>query len=312
MSEDGSQLPECVPHLFPELTAEKHKGQAGRVGVIGGSEEYTGAPYFAAVTAMKVGADQAHVFCAKDASVVIKSYSPDLIVHPTLDGKTAEKDISSLFERLSVLIVGPGLGRTDATLKTVESLIKAARELELPIVIDADGLWLVNQKPEVIKGYQKAILTPNLMEAKRLWIALKLPEDQWDKKAASVKKMSQQLGNVGLIVKGPRDIFSDGVRVLESSEEFGLKRCGGQGDIMSGAVGVFYSWALQMEKENANAVLKKFGPVCCAAYAASLLTRRCSRLAFEELGRSMLASDMLKKIPQVVNEMQGTLSKKKS
>ena len=50
--------------------------------MIGGCAEYTGAPYFAAMAALRCGADLAHVFCAEAAAPVIKSYSPELIVHP--------------------------------------------------------------------------------------------------------------------------------------------------------------------------------------------------------------------------------------
>ncbi|KAI3355821.1 hypothetical protein L3Q82_004384 [Scortum barcoo] len=73
-----------VKSIVPPLTSKKHKGQDGRIGIIGGCQDYTGAPYFAAISALKVGADLSHVFCAKDAATVIKSYSPELIVHPVL------------------------------------------------------------------------------------------------------------------------------------------------------------------------------------------------------------------------------------
>jgi NAD(P)H-hydrate repair Nnr-like enzyme with NAD(P)H-hydrate dehydratase domain len=64
------------------LDPTAHKGRRGKVAVIGGCAEYTGAPYFAAMAALRCGADLAHVFCAEAAAPVIKSYSPELIVHP--------------------------------------------------------------------------------------------------------------------------------------------------------------------------------------------------------------------------------------
>ncbi|XP_026971635.1 ATP-dependent (S)-NAD(P)H-hydrate dehydratase isoform X4 [Sagmatias obliquidens] len=75
---------QLVRNVVPPLAAWKHKGQAGRIGVVGGCPEYTGAPYFAAISALKVGADLSHVFTTQDAAPVIKSYSPELIVHPVL------------------------------------------------------------------------------------------------------------------------------------------------------------------------------------------------------------------------------------
>lgn len=61
-----------------------HKGQHGKVSVIGGSAAYTGAPYFAAFSAMQVGADYGNVYCTKEAAQPIKSYSPELVVLPMM------------------------------------------------------------------------------------------------------------------------------------------------------------------------------------------------------------------------------------
>lgn len=72
-------------YLVPKLTNGMHKGEAGRIGIIGGSLEYTGAPYYAGIAALKVGCDLVHIFCPSSAAVAIKSYSPELIVHPLLD-----------------------------------------------------------------------------------------------------------------------------------------------------------------------------------------------------------------------------------
>lgn len=73
-----------IKDLIPELSLQSHKGQLGRVAIIGGSQEYTGAPYFSAMAALRTGVDLVHVFCDQSASFVIKSYSPELIVHPYL------------------------------------------------------------------------------------------------------------------------------------------------------------------------------------------------------------------------------------
>ena len=64
------------------LSETSHKGSSGRVGVLGGSLRYTGAPYYAAMASLKAGADLAFVFCAKEAAIPIKCYSPELMVQP--------------------------------------------------------------------------------------------------------------------------------------------------------------------------------------------------------------------------------------
>ena len=59
-----------------------HKGQNGKVGVLGGSEEYTGAPFYSAVTALRTGSDLSHIFTPDQSALTpIKCYTPEIIVH---------------------------------------------------------------------------------------------------------------------------------------------------------------------------------------------------------------------------------------
>jgi ATP-dependent NAD(P)H-hydrate dehydratase len=84
MGSQHVQLIHSFKKVIPALLFDTHKGEAGRIGVVGGSEEYTGAPIFAGMSAFRTGVDLVHVFCAKNAAIPIKSFSPDLIVHPIL------------------------------------------------------------------------------------------------------------------------------------------------------------------------------------------------------------------------------------
>jgi ATP-dependent NAD(P)H-hydrate dehydratase len=167
--------------LIPKLELALTKGQSGRIGIIGGSEEYTGAPYFAAIASLRTGADLCHVFCAKEAARVIKSYSPELIVHSSFqsDQETLSQTILDQICRLDMLVIGPGLGRNVKTITAVMSIISIAREHKMPLIIDAvsfdineDGLFIVTQNPNMIKGYEKCIITPNVVELGRLKRAL--------------------------------------------------------------------------------------------------------------------------------------------
>ncbi|KAL6293172.1 hypothetical protein ACE6H2_001314 [Prunus campanulata] len=88
------------------LDPNRHKGQAGKIAVIGGCREYTGAPYFAAISALKIDC--------------------------------------------------------------VSKIIKLARQSNVPIVIDGDGLFLVTNSLDLISGYPLALLTPNVNEYKCL------------------------------------------------------------------------------------------------------------------------------------------------
>ncbi len=70
--------------IIPILSKTRLKGENGRIAVIGGSFEYTGAPYYSAMSVLKGGGDMAHIFCTKSAGIPIKSYSPEVVVHPKL------------------------------------------------------------------------------------------------------------------------------------------------------------------------------------------------------------------------------------
>ncbi|PNI38252.1 NAXD isoform 1, partial [Pan troglodytes] len=243
---------QLVRNIIPPLSSTKHKGQDGRIGVVGGCQEYTGAPYFAAISALKVGADLSHVFCASAAAPVIKAYSPELIVHPVLDSPNAVREVEKWLPRLHALVVGPGLGRDDALLRNVQGILEASKARDIPVVIDADGLWLVAQQPALIHGYRKAVLTPNHMEFSRLYDAvLRGPMDS-DDSHGSVLRLSQALGNVTVVQKGERDILSNGQQVLVCSQEGSSRRCGGQGDLLSGSLGVLVHWALLAGPEKTN------------------------------------------------------------
>uniref|UniRef100_A0A3B3UNS8 ATP-dependent (S)-NAD(P)H-hydrate dehydratase n=1 Tax=Poecilia latipinna TaxID=48699 RepID=A0A3B3UNS8_9TELE len=268
-----------VKSIVPPLTSKKHKGQDGRIGIIGGCKDYTGAPYFAAISALKVGGDLSHVFCTKDAATVIKSYSPELIVHPVLDSPNAVEEIEKWLPRLHGLVVGPGLGREDFLLKT--EVIERSKARDIPIVIDADGLWLVTHQPAVIQGYQKGILTPNFMEFTRLFEALPMNSSDHQR---SVMQLSAAMGNLTLVLKGEQDLISDGSKVYSCSVEGSGRRCGGQGDLLCGSMGVMAITEIIMN------------PSVVAAFGACSLTRQCNNQAFQRHGRSTTTSDMIQEI----------------
>ena len=79
-----------------------------------------------------------------------------------------EPELNSLLSRLHVLVVGPGLGREDYMIKYAKQAIGLARKQQMYLVLDADALWMIGTDVEVIKGYNKAVVTPNVAEFKRL------------------------------------------------------------------------------------------------------------------------------------------------
>ncbi|EDS26411.1 conserved hypothetical protein [Culex quinquefasciatus] len=287
MGENKSPLMERARNIVPHLETTRHKGQAGRIGVVGGSLEYTGAPYFAAISALKVGADLVHVFCPQAAAQVIKSYSAELIVHPLLDSNNAIIQIEPWLERLHVLVIGPGLGRDRVVLQTVAELIKICRQLQKPLIIDADGLYLITHDVSLVKDYYGLILTPNAIEFCRLF----------GNDRSRIWEMMEKLGQgVTVIEKGLNDRIYDSLTTekFECPQGGSARRCGGQGDLLAGALATFYFWALESKQE--------ISPATVACFAASYLTKTCNSHAFKLKGRSMTCTDMIEQIHVVFEE----------
>ncbi|XP_023608234.1 ATP-dependent (S)-NAD(P)H-hydrate dehydratase isoform X3 [Myotis lucifugus] len=245
---------QLVKNIIPPLTTKKHKGQDGRIGIVGGCQD---------------------------------------------DSPNAVHEVEKWLPRLHALVVGPGLGREDALLENVKGILEASKARAIPVVIDADGLWLIAQQPTLIQGYQKAVLTPNHVEFIRLSEAvLRDPVDSSDRRGA-VLRLSQALGNVTVVQKGEQDVISDGEQVLECNLQGSNRRCGGQGDLLSGFLGVLVQWALHAGPEKTNG----FSPLLVAAFGACSLTRQCNHQAFQKHGRSTTTSDMIAEIRPAFNRL---------
>ncbi|XP_078258318.1 ATP-dependent (S)-NAD(P)H-hydrate dehydratase isoform X2 [Rhinoraja longicauda] len=283
---------QLVRKIVPPLTTEKHKGQDGRIAVIGGCSEYTGAPYFAAIASIKTGADLSHVFCTTEAAPIIKSYSPNIIVHPVLDKNTAVEEVLQWFPALHAMVIGPGLGRDEMVQQNTKDLIVECRDRGMPIVVDADGLWVIAQDPSVIQGYTKAILTPNVVELDRLYMAVLNTPVNVQNDHDALLRLSRALGNVTIVQKGYHDLITDGTTVLVCSLKGSGRRCGGQGDLLSGSLGLMAHWAFVAGKEKTDGL----NPTLVAAFGACALTRQCNYQAFKKHHRSMTTSDMIAEI----------------
>lgn len=284
---------------IPILSSSLHKGECGRIAVIGGSPLYTGAPYFAAISALRLGADLVHVFCQKEAASAIKSYSPELIVHPVLDSPNVVKAISQVMPNLHAVVIGPGLGREEMVFRNLSSIIDLIKQFNIPMVIDADGLFYLNSNYTTIHRYQNTILTPNVVEFNRLFKSVMgISIDSLEPpKAEHVSTLACKLGGVTILHKAEYDIMSNGLAINICEKLGSPRRCGGQGDLLSGMLATLLYWKVH-DGGDENGTL-------AAACAASHLCRMINRKAFEIHGRGTLASDMIPFISVAFRELFG-------
>lgn len=294
-------------HIVPALSPTLHKGQAGRIGIIGGCEEYTGAPYFAGISALRLGADLVHVMCTPSAALPIKSYSPDLMVMPILCRDRASQ-FNNWVKRLHCVVIGPGLGRDPETKDVVSQWLEVIKDQRIPVIIDADGLNLITEQPHLIRGYKDAILTPNIAEFCRLYHALKSEQPQKPILMPSDLALLSKELECTIVCKGKVDKICTGGITVDCEVEGSNRRVGGQGDLLSGALGLFAHWA----KESKDSLPCYIPYQNVAAYAACAVIKQANYQAFHHVsgdkiktGRSMITSDMIKHLGKAFSDTFG-------
>lgn len=302
-----------VATMISSLTPDKYKGQSGKIAVVGGCQEYTGAPFFAAFSALKLGADLSHVFCAQGAASVIKGYSPELIVHPYLkessdiegDSRPSDEIKAQILDKVGAwaskfgcIVVGPGLGRDEFIMACVKEMMLLFRSLDVPLVIDADGLWIVNQDPSIVKGCKRVVLTPNVVEFQRLANALGL--DSNDPQCA--ENMSKVLQGPIIVRKGREDVIiganADMVGICQ--EQGSLRRAGGQGDVLAGSIATFIAWNTTTETKDTTISKILFD----ACGSACFIVRRAACRAFAHRGRAMGATDLMHQLGPLADDLK--------
>jgi len=203
------------------------------------------------------------------------------------------EQVIGMLDRLHVVVIGPGLGRDPAMQETCARVITEAKKKNISFVLDADGLFLAQTRPELVKGYKECILTPNIVEFGRLAKAQNIDMEEGDK-SKLCEKLANAFGGVTIIQKGAKDYISNGKFTLVSEGEGGLKRSGGQGDTLTGSLATLlaYRQAYLEKIWDHEGDMQPDELLALCAYGGSAITRECSRLAFKEKGRSLQAADL--------------------
>ena len=219
--------------------SSSHKGNNGRLLVVGGSKDYSGAPAIAGMAAIGAGADLVYVASPQNAADAIKSTSPDLIVKSLEGEKLSLKhldEILELSENVDAILIGPGSGIDDETSKLFNVLVT---KIKKPIVLDADSLKQIELS--LIKNRDDIILTPHIFEFKSFFKVgddLKLDIDSYDfskvdENIIEFQKIARQI-NGTVVVKGKYDLILSGNKFkINKSGNAGMT-VGGTGDALAG------------------------------------------------------------------------------
>jgi NAD(P)H-hydrate epimerase len=277
--------PGDVKLVWKARVPESHKGDYGRLLVIGGSETFSGAPAFVALAALRTGVDLAYVAAPQKTAYAISAMSPDLITIK-LDGEHLNMGnipaLKAYIEKSDAVVIGPGLGLHAETRDAVKALMDVVESASKPLLLDADGLKAFAEFKRRLSV--PTVLTPHAGEYAIL-AGKSLPENLREK-ALEVQKTAAELGAV-ILLKGPVDVIADEKRFkLNFTGNPGMT-VGGTGDVLSGIVGAFLAQSVDPFE---------------AAVAGAFVNGAAGDFVFEEKGYHMVASDLLQWIPKVLDD----------
>jgi NAD(P)H-hydrate epimerase len=275
--------------------SESHKGDFGRLLVVGGSETFSGAPTLVAQAALRTGVDLVYVAAPEKTAYAISSLSPDLITIK-LEGKHLNPNnlntLKPYVEASDAVVLGPGLGLHPETREAVKGIVEAVEKSGKPLLLDADGLKaFANFKRKL--GVP-LVLTPHAGEYATL--TGKKPPEPLSQKVLQVQRTAASL-NATVLLKGSVDVVSDGTRVkLNFTGNPGMT-VGGTGDVLSGIAGAFLAQKAECFE---------------AAVAAAFVNGAAGDFVFEEFGPHMVATDLIRHIPKVLNDPMSHLKVQKA
>ena len=282
--------------ILKDIFKERPKGtyfrkyDFGLLLVIGGSEFYSGSPALNSLAAFKTGVGMVRIIAPKRAADIIASFSPNLATYP-LEGSYLNKSHLTTLLTLTksaqeaaygnvAVVIGGGMGRSE---ETREAILEYLLKIDCPVVIDADAIYAVGKKPEIISG-KPFLITPHSYEffvlTKRE--VYRLPEEE------KIKRVQEEAARLQttILLKGKPDIISDGKEVALNDSGSPYMAVGGTGDTLAGICGALMA--------------RKVEPFT-AAQAAAYINGKAGEIAAKNLKEGLTATDVIEAIPQVLH-----------
>jgi len=284
---------EDVRRALPPRAREAHKGDFGHLLVVAGSRGKPGAAALAALGCLRTGAGLVTVATGRNAQPMVHAHCPEVMVEPlteTEKGTLSRKVLPSLLrmvESMDLLVLGPGLGQATDVAQVIRKLVE---KVEIPVVVDADGLNAFAGKAEMIQGSAKRprIVTPHPGEMARL-LGCRTTEVQRDRVAAA-RKFARKNRCI-TVLKGYHTLTAapSGEVFINPTGNPGLATAG-TGDVLAGMIG---------------ALVAQTGDPLSGTVAAVYLHGLAGDRAAAHRGESgMMATDLLEHIPEATETLR--------
>lgn len=278
---------------LPKRLPDSHKGNFGRVLVLGGSVGLTGAAAMASESALRAGAGLVTLGIPKSLNPIMEGKLTEVMTLPLPEtenqafSKSSFDNIMKIVNNFDVVAIGPGMSRDPETSWLVRELCKS---INIPKIIDADGLNAISEDKSVLKDIDKnTIFTPHPGEMARL-IDGTVSDVQSDR--VNIAQRFAIDNNIIMILKGVPTVVAEpnGEVYLNTTGNPGLAS-GGTGDVLTGIIAGFIAQGLTLRD---SAIL--------GVYIHGLA----GDMAAEELGEpGMIAGDVIKFIPLAIKYING-------
>ena len=243
---------EEVAKLIPNRIKNSHKGTYGKVCLLGGAVEYSGAIRLSALaySALKSGAGLSTVAVPRFLVPIVSQNILEVMIYPieSIDKEiiSNKENIDGLINKIDVLTIGMGLGRSEEAAKIVTYIIE---NFTGKLVLDADALYIVSKNIDILnKSKAKIILTPHMMEFKRLYDAhvgknSELSFEEFEKSSVELAKTFVKEYSVTLLLKGPTTyVMSRDIKISAIDRGTPGMATAGSGDVLSGIITGFLGY----------------------------------------------------------------------
>ena len=274
---------------LPTRDQGAHKGNCGRVLVVGGSKGMVGAAVMAARSALRCGAGLVMLALPESIRAEAAAMAPEIMTMglPEEDGCLAPSAVEIILERAwscSAIILGPGIGRSRSVAEFQEDFLERTKA---PLLIDADGLF--NISPTTSFSGRQVILTPHEGEAGRLCSVdsktIRADRQRW------VRRLALQRGAT-VVLKGAYSECGDpsGRVYINPTGNAGMATAG-SGDVLAGIIGCFLA---QMNDD----------PLHAAALGTYVHGLAGDMISGQSSQRSLVATDLIEQLPEVFARLE--------
>ncbi|MBU3183132.1 NAD(P)H-hydrate dehydratase [Clostridium psychrophilum] len=268
-----------IQKLIKKRNKYSHKGDYGRTLILAGSLGFTGAAYIATQAAVRSGAGLVTLGCDTSIQTILSEKLVEAMTASTND----EKKLDSLITKSDCIAIGPGLGNNQTTLDLLEKVLLNSN---CPVVIDSDGLNVLDGNLEMLKNKKhRIVLTPHIGEMARI---SGFSIDEINENKIDIAKEFAIKHNVVLLLKGFNTIITDGKALYINPTGSSAMASGGMGDCLTGIIASFISQGYDA-----------FTAACVGAYIHGYCGDKLSQKMF-----CINANHIIEALPFIIKEIQ--------